>query len=105
MTVYKLSIYKHTIDRSIDKLTIKNCHINDTNHLYKYHRMNENGYDIQILYFENKLEMDLILAKLFISLSVEKNNKYTKEDIAPKVLKTLKAIYDKMELKNPELLI
>ena len=105
MTVYKLSIYKHTIDRSIDKLTIKNCHINDTNHLYKYHSMNENGYDIQILYFENKLEMDLILAKLFISLSVEKNNNYTIEAIAPKVLKTLKEIYDKMELKNPELLI
>lgn len=105
MIVYKLSIYKHSIDRSIDKLTIKNCHINDSNHLYKYHRMNENGYDIQILYFENKLEMDLILAKLFISLSVEKNKKYTTEDIAPKVLKTLKAIYDKMELKNPELLI
>ena len=105
MTVYKLSIYKHSIDRTIDKLTIKNCHINDSNDLYKYNRINENGYDIQILYFENKLEMDLMLSKLFISLSVEKNNKYTIEDIAPKVLKTLKTIYDKMELKNPELLI
>ena len=39
-----------------------------------------------------------ILAKLFISLSVEKNNKYTKEDIAPKVLKTLKEIYDKIKI-------
>src|SRR5574344_724723 len=105
MTAYKLSIYKHSIDRTSEKLTRKKCPINDSNALYKYNRMNENGYDIPILYFENKLEMALILAKLFISLSVEKNNKYTKEDIAPKVLKTLKAIYDKMELKNPELLI
>lgn len=105
MTAYKLSMYMHSIDKTINKLTIKKCHINDSNDLYKHHKMNENGYVIQILYFENKLEMDLILAKLFISLSVEKNNKYTIEAIAPKVLKTLKAIYDKMELKNPELLI
>ena len=105
MTAYKLSMYMHSIDKTINKLTIKKCHINDSNDLYKHHKINENGYVIEILYFADTDELDIMSANLFISLRVEHNNKYTNVYVDPKVLKTLKAIYDKMELKNPELLI
>lgn len=104
MKAWKVMIYKHDIDNSIDRLLVKEVHINDVNKLYREEKTYEDGYTIVSLYNEDKKTSDLLLAKMFQAMSIESED-FDFDKIARPVLRKLKSCYEIVEKRNPELLV